>query len=523
LNNTESKQPLLERAISAVSPSWALRRAQSRSDLEVIPQINAIYRSSAAGRTDTQWSTTLGYTGANHPLNRYRLTRLRDRARDLERNNAIASGMLDRAVENVVGHGFRLQATTGDEKFNTRAEELWGNWTQNADICGTRTWTELQRLIVRSFLRDGDVGCALVSRGSDCKLQPVPGDQIDTMNGGYDLGNRVLDGIQFNAVGRPIAFYLLDYGDFGERKETVVSANDFVFLSRLKSLTQVRGEPVYSQVFKLFDQVDGYIEAVVVAARVAACQALYIRSGDAAKQAGLLQTVPNSVNDFQPIKVVEPGSVIYGKPGDEITQITPMQPTQSFPDFVTQLMRFAGLTLGLPLELVMLDFSRTNYSSARASLLQAYRAFKTIQQQFSEIFLARVYRWRISKWVKDGTLKVPDSIAGDIEAGVSPSFWRHNWISPGWAWVDPTKEIQAAMMEVDAGLNTLTNIAAQHGLEWNEIVTKRAQELRQMETLNVPTIRSSQTRDPLMPPATAVNAADDEDKTGPVQTTDSGD
>src|SRR5437764_409732 len=103
----------------------------------------------------------------------------------------------------------RLQATTPNKGFNARAEQLWNDWTEQADIRGISSWPEFQRLVFRAHLRDGDVGVAFVTRGPDVKLQAVQGDMIDTLTGGYDYGKNLLDGIQFNEVGRPVAFHLL--------------------------------------------------------------------------------------------------------------------------------------------------------------------------------------------------------------------------------------------------------------------------------------------------------------------------
>jgi lambda family phage portal protein len=487
--NSSDRPPIIDRLIKYVSPKWAAHRAYYRGAIDALPQIGATYRGGIPTRLDTQWSPTLGFQGANAPLNRWRLTQLRDRARDLERNNTIACGMLDRATENVIGHGFRLQAQTDDGKFNKQVEALWSDWTERADIRGRRSWVQLQRLIYRSRLRDGDVGCAFVQRGQDVRLQPISGDLIDTQYGGYDAATNTYDGIQFDKDGRAQAYNVISLAPLtGQRTATVVSANDFVFLSRDKNLDQVRGEPCFAQVMPLFDQIDGYIEAVVIAARVAACQALLIKSGNSGKEIGKLGTAQNSQGQYQPIAGMEPGMVRYLRPGEEVVAVNPTQPQQQFPDFVAMLLRFAGVSLGMPLELVLLDFSRTNYSSARAALLQAYRVFRSEQTYFTDHFLRRVYRWRVSKWVKDGVLVPP--------AAIQSNYWKHSWIAPGWAWVDPTKEIEAALMEVDGGLNTLTNIAAQHGHDFYELVQARKRELDTLAAAGIPTARSARTRDP---------------------------
>lgn len=482
------KPPLIDRAIGYVSPRWAASRAQYRAYAAALPEFGALYTGGSQSRIDTGWPTTIGYTGSNTPLNRYRLTKLRDRAREMDRNNAIASGMLDRTVENVVGRGFGLRATTANDDFNARCEDLWETNKDSLDLRGMSTWTQLQRMVLRSFLLDGDIGCGLVSRGSNANLQLFEGDLIDTQYGGYDLEQRIFEGIQYNAKWRPLAFHVVSINGLGLREEQPpIAASDFIFWARRKTNSQSRGEPALSQVFRLFDQVDAYIEAVIIAARIGACQSLMITKNNAGNAFGNLASATNSQGNQQKIRTIEPGSINYLQNGESVTGFNPTQPTHSFPDFVAALLRICGVTLGLPLELVLLDFSRTNYSSARASLLQAYRTFQTLQQEMISVFHSRVYRWRISKWVKDGTLEVP--------AAIRDSYWSHQWTPPGWAWIDPVKELQAAMMSVDAGMQTLSGIAHEQGREWMDLLTQRAKEIEKCKELGVPDIRSSLTRD----------------------------
>jgi lambda family phage portal protein len=472
---------------------------ESDDNAAQLPESQAIYNSANQSRVDRGWPLSQSLRGPNAALNRWRLLRMRDRARELDRNNVLVTGMLDRATENVIGHGMRVRPTTDDADFNDRVEELWNDWITTADITGMCGAAEYQRMLHRCFLRDGDVGINLVSRtngftgASDCYLQAIEGDLIDTLTGGYDLANNVVNGIQFNEDGKPTAFYVVGISLNGVQREAYpVRARDFVFYARRKSFSQVRGEPCFAQVDRLFDQIDGYVEASVVAARIAACQGLYIRRGDSAKQLGNLPTQLNAKNNPQRLKSMEPGMIEYGSAGDEVTQIKPEHPTQTFADFISTLLRFTGLTLGLPLELVFLDFSRTTYSSARASLLQSYRAFRSQQQVFIDRVMSRIYQWRVSKWVKDGTLIVPDAIAS--------TYWSHEWIAPGWAWIDPVKEIQAAMMEVDAGFNSEENIALQHGRTLEDIYKskKKAKDLAAKLVIDVS--KSGLTREAVLTP-----------------------
>jgi lambda family phage portal protein len=492
--------PFIERAIEAVSPAWAAKRAFSRVQLESARTIQNLYGADTPNRLDSYWPPSRAYHGGNDPLNRWRLTRLRDRGRQLVMNNPLAVGMLDRAVENVIGHGMRLQVTTPDDKFNATVEPMWRDWLDNADIRGVFSASGFQQVLYRHHLLDGDVGCGLVSRGDRCYLQGYEGDLIDTLGGGWKPEEGIVDGIKFNDDNRALGYYIVPFNRLGaQSEESYIPAKNFVFYPRMKRLGQVRGEPVFSQEYQLFDQIDGFKEAVIVAARIAACQGLIVTGGTAPKTLGNLPAQQTGER-FEKIDNMQPGMVRYLPAGMDVKGVNPTQPTQNFPDFMAALLRFAGLTLGLPLELVLLDFSRTNYSSARASLLQAYRSFRTQQQFFCECVMSRIYRWRLCKWVKNGQLLVPNSLLADPGNGTRPQWWKHQWIAPGWAWVDPVKEIQAAQMAIDSGLETVTGVLQQHGKELTDITAVRARETALFKKLNIVLSKSNMTRDAIITP-----------------------
>jgi capsid protein len=53
------------------------------------------------------------------------------------------------------------------------------------------------------------------------------------------------------------------------------------------------------------------------------------------------------------------------------------------------------------------------------------------------------------------------------------------------------------MMEIDAGFTTATDVMAQHGREFDDVVDRRAQELARLKKADIPIARSTNTRDPL--------------------------
>jgi lambda family phage portal protein len=477
--------------IAFFSPERANKRRQHRA-------FSQSYR--AASHTRLGRAKPINASADYHLERGYDRIEMVDRARAVERDNPIACGLLDRAVENIIGCGIMPQAKTEDAEWNAKAEELFAEWNIEADIRGLDSFYELQALGVRSYLRDGDFGTILLDSG---QIQMVESDQIAAPTDKRFTPNHV-DGIDLDDRGKPVSYNIVkgrgDQHYYPRRRDQVerikIPAADFIFVARRHRLGQTRGEPCFAQSFELFDQLDGLIESVVVAARMAACFGMVITSNYPPNQ---LPTLTGADGKTYRDWSLEPGMVKTLQPGEEIKQVKPDHPSQNFADFMATMGRLLGLQLGLPLELVFMDFSRTNYSSARAALIQAQASFKKVQDRLITHFCRRIYLWNIERWIEDGLLEARDD------------WKKHTWARPAWKWIDPLKEVQANMIAVDAGMMTLSDVAKSQGRDLLELFEQRSRELKMQRDLNIPEVRSNYGRDPMETMPWAQSAESDED------------
>lgn len=464
----------------------------------------ATYRGAARTRLDTAWSPLpgVGVRQANRSL-RESFRSLRARARQLEQDNVLAGGVLDRAVENVIGGGFRIVPMSSSPAFNAAAAKAWATWTRGtrADVRHMHTFAALQQLAYRGKLRDGDGGVLLTEEldlqgRSHPRLQIIEGEHIDNPAGGVrgEDGTplEVIDGVELGPNDEAVAFHLLPRDGVGG-KTARVRARDFVYLCRPGLYSSVRGESVFNGGWTLFDQIVGYLEAVVVASRVGACQAGIIKTKSPARTLNGLANTPGSPAAGEARKSfnVEPGSINFLEHDDEFVAYNPAQPQQQMESAINTFCRFIGLRLGLTIEQVLLDFSRTSYSSARAARLQAQATAEQEQGAFAATFFARVYPWAVAKWVKAGLIDVPapeDGSAGDFE-----------WIPPSRPWIDPTKEIAAAKEAIGLNLDARSFIAAERGYTFEQLVAANKADNEKLAAAGlVP---------PPAPPAVTVNEA----------------
>ena len=470
----------LDSIINYVSPGWGVKRELARMQIKAVGNVSGSFggmsgmRGGTAIRLENQWLSkrpSQYIAGTSHT--NWQLDNIRERARSLELNNPIANAMISRAVENLVGDGFGLQPMTDDPTFNTKVEEMFWEWADSADISG-RSFLRLQKLWMRSHIRDGDVGISLLDDGT---MQSFEGDRIRNP---YKVNKDsiIVDGVELDEVDRPLAYWIetlvnnkVDY--------LSVKAENFILFMQEHRLCQSRGISYLQSAFSLFDHIDDWIKASVIAAKIAACYGIVIKSTNPAQAMRNLSTSTNGGGEEQRIQSIEPGMIQYLKPDEDISTLTPSQPQQAFDATIRALVRMLGLPLGMPIELLMLDFSQTSYSSARASALQAHRSFEAIQAQFNEQVLSRIYKWRVQKWIDEGKLeKKPDAL-------------KHKWHAQPWPYLNPIQEIQAEMVAVDAGFKTMHDVHAALGTDFDTFVRVRSGEIKSLRDAGIPLMRGT--------------------------------
>jgi capsid protein len=176
-----------EQLIKFFSPKWAAERLAYLKTLELQekqkPQqtradrrIQASgYQAAITGRTTSPYTRSESLTGIpslDLPTQR----NIRDRARQQCRDNPIAASMLSVAADNIVGNGFRHQAQSADDNWNKLADAAFAEWTTTADYKGL-SWGQHQTIVVKSFMRDGDVAIAKLTKG---QVQIIESDYLST-------------------------------------------------------------------------------------------------------------------------------------------------------------------------------------------------------------------------------------------------------------------------------------------------------------------------------------------------------
>ena len=439
----------------------------------------------APGRLDGDFPIFVGNEVGNYAWqDLWELFAERKRARMLEQTNWLAAAVMDRTIERVIGTKIVVEPRTGDKAFDTEVRKwLKSYWyTRSCDIRGIFTYSRLMHLLFRAKMRDGDGGILLTEdKQGNPKLQLIEAQRIQNPTDSQqlksiaDASNQIVDGIEMDANGAHVAYWIATQQPGQAVTCERVEERDFIFQFRTTRYAHVRGEPAFRGGYWLFDQIMGYFEAVTVAARIGASQAMVAKRKNPGKPGapnmpgavqvrggpgGLATAAPQSQ-----LPIV-PGMINVIDIDEELQGFNPTQPTQSFPEAIATFCRFIGIRFGLCLEDVLLDFSRVNYSSSKAARAAARAAADVEQEDFSLNVISRVYQWALSKAVKNGTIKTP----------APANFWDHEWLPPVWPSVEPLKDAQANEKNVALGVESRSNIAAANGYDFAELCVQNGKD-----------------------------------------------
>ncbi|MFO0992567.1 MAG: phage portal protein [Hyphomicrobiales bacterium] len=443
----------LDRAIGTVAPRAALRRALARQSFEALTRG---YDGAAKGRRTDGWRAVgtsadaeIGVAGAL----------LRDRMRDLVRNNPHAAKALSVLVNNIVGSGIIPRASSGDDKLDVRVNALWETWSAQCDADGQLDFIGLQTLACRQMVEAGEVFLRRRPRRArdglavPLQVQLLEADMLDAgRNGDLVDGGRIVQGIEFSNLGERRAYWLFAQhpGDSivtrGRRFDSYpISAADIVHLYE-KQRTQVRGVPWGTPVMRALRDLDDWTQAELVRKKTEACVVGIVLGADEAEQ-GIAPTVVDA--DGNRVEQFEPGLIAYARGGKDIRFNQPAT-TAGVAEWLRAQLHIVAAGFRMPYELLTGDLSQVNYSSIRAGLVEFRRLIDAVQWQIVIPMLCQpVWDWFTAQAWAAGRLPRPQIAV--------------EWSPPRFEAVDPLKDAMADLLAMRSGTMTLAQAIARQG------------------------------------------------------------
>jgi lambda family phage portal protein len=397
---------------------------------------------------------------------------IRNRARDLVRNNPWAAKGVAVIVNNVVGYGIRAQLQGSTARSSKRAQDLWKAWaeTEQCDAQGLTDFYGIQQNVMRSVVESGECLIRLRLRPAqdglavNCQLQTLEPDHLYEFNDGpLPNGGYIQRGIEYDAIGRRVAYYLYKahpgsinqfFSNFSSGYSRV-PAYEVIHVFRTDRPGQERGVSWLAPVMIRLRELDIYEDAYLNRQKLANLFAAFIYTDD-----------PNEAEaEFSDVSELTPGSMYVLKQGRSVEFSKPPQADDYGPYTLANLKAVAA-GLGITYESLTGDLSQVNFSSARMGWQEFGRSIDSWRWQ---LIIPRLCNG-VTRWFADI---------------VGISDLQTEWTPPARMMVDPTREVPAIKDAIRAGLMTQSEAIREQGYDPTQMLNEYAKDNELLDSLGI--------------------------------------
>lgn len=422
-----------DKLIAPFAPGWALSRTRDRAIL-------AAYESAKP----TRIRKNPGDNRSGDAVVGGAATTLRGQARHLDQNHDLAKGVLNCLVNNVVGAkgiGIEFQPKTVDGQihveFAKALQKAYEDWSQNPETTGEYTWAKSQRLLARTWFRDGEaLTKSLMGNVSKLNHRTKVPLTLELLEPDYlaeidDSEKMITQGIERNAWGRPTYyhFYKMHPGDgLNFKLETKkVNADVIDHLKLVDRIRQARGVSVFASVMGRLNDIKDYEESERVAARVSAAMTAYIKKGSPDMYGSNVEGSEH--RSFS----MAPGAIFDNlQPGEEVGTIDTNRPSALLQPFRDAMLKAVGSGTMSGYSTISKNYDGT-YSAQRQELVEQWVNYAVLSDEFVSMQIMPVQKRFVTLAIASGVVKVPADL--DRE-----TIYDAEFICPSMPWIDPAKE-----------------------------------------------------------------------------------
>ncbi|EPP7159492.1 phage portal protein, partial [Escherichia coli] len=449
-------------------------------------------------------------------------TRGNARADDLVRNNGYAANAIQLHQDHIVGSFFRLSHRPswrylgiGEEEARAFSREVEAAWKEFAeddccciDVERKRTFTMMIREGVAMHAFNGELFVQATWDTSPSRLfrtqfRMVSPKRISNPNNTGDSRN-CRAGVQINDSGAALGYYVSEDGYPGwmPQKWTWIPRElpggraSFIHVFEPVEDGQTRGANVFYSVMEQMKMLDTLQNTQLQSAIVKAMYAATIESeldtqsamdfilgANSQEQRDKLTGWIGEIAAYYAAAPVRLGGakVPHLMPGDSLNLQTAQDTDNGYSVFEQSLLRYIAAGLGVSYEQLSRNYAQMSYSTARASANESWAHFMgrrkfVASRQASQMFLC----W-LEEAIARRVVTLPSKARFSFQE--ARSAWGNcDWIGSGRMAIDGLKEVQEAVMLIEAGLSTYEKECAKRGDDYQEIFAQQVRETMERRT-----------------------------------------
>jgi lambda family phage portal protein len=454
---------IIDKVIGWFNPKAGIERAMYRNKLE--GGISRKYDGATKGRNTEDWT---GVSSSSNVENQTDIVTLRNRSRELNRNNPYVKNIFRVLPNNIIGTGIipsiEVKGRSGTSKI---AKEVWKLWAEKrfCDYDQRVNFYGLQHLVMATVAQSGE--CLIVRRRATSKyylplrLQVLEADFID--NGKFSMSNEyggiTWYGVEFNKHGERVGYWLWNRhpGEFASVSHRV-DAKDIIHVYKTDRPGQIRGVPdIHASMLPVKDLND-YEYTERLRAKVASCMVGAIMQDETTGKDDLASS----------FETMEPATFQRLRPGESVTFNTPPSST-GYSEYVKSNKHSIATGAGVTYEAMTSDYSNVNFSSARMGRMEFKGNVINWQLNVMSLFNEIAFEWFVEA----------AQVAGKLSMNAT---YTAKWTPPRMEMVDPYKETKALMEKVRGKFMTWHEAVMEMGDNPEEVLAKLQEEYEAMKS-----------------------------------------
>ena len=447
---------------------------------------------------------------------------LRQRSRDLFAGGGLGRSGPQTLTTSVVGWGILPKPKIDGDFLGLSDEEreqaeqtilrefkLWAENTM-CDAERQQNFYGIQQLAFLSMLMSGDVFALFGMKENkrtpyQTTIKLLEADRISTPDSSGDSestdtesGGRIIDGVEIDKEGAVIKYHVASRSPIAgsNSSELVWTAIDafgkdtgypnILHIMTFERPEQRRGIPFIASEIEALKQFTRYMNAELAANVVSAMLTAFITSEEDDGKFGMEDAVndEDKISDDELSLELAPGAVYNLPPGKKIETVNPLRSNTQFEAFVNTCIMTIASSMGIPKEVLVKKYE-SNYTAARAALLDFWRTVRVFRTRFNGSFNQPVYEQWLSEAVATGRIDAPGFFD---DPAVRQAWCGCLWMGASMGHVDPLKEVNAASMRIANNISTQEQEASEYnGNDWTANVRQRKKEMAVLQDMMMPT------------------------------------